>query len=202
MGFDIVALIKSIGYFGVWAIIFTETGILFGVFLPGDMLLFAVGVLAAQGVFDITIITAGCFAAAMIGNMVGYEIGRRMGLPFIKKYASGFITDDHLAKTELFFQKHGRSGIVIARFLPVARTVAPFLAGVTKMNYGMYMLYSAVGALLWAVGLPLLGYFLGGLIPPEKIDYIIIPVVAIIIAIIAWPWIKKKIKFKKQQDKE
>lgn len=193
MGFDLIILIKSIGYIGVWSIIFAETGIIFGVLLPGDMLLFAVGVLAAQGTFHIVPLSIGCGIAAFVGNLMGYELGRWLGLPFIKKYASSFITDEHLNKTRLFFERYGRSGLVIARFVPVARTVAPFLAGITRMDYREFLVYSAVGAAVWGSGLPILGYMLAGLIPHEMIDYILMPVIVIIIFIIAWPWIKGKI---------
>lgn len=193
MGFDLVAIIKSIGYLGVWSIIFTETGILFGVLLPGDMLLFAVGVLSAQGTFGITKMAIGCFLAAFIGNIVGYEIGRRLGLPFIKKYASGFITDAHLEKTHGFFNRYGRSGLVVARFIPVARTLAPFLAGIGRMDYPLFLIYSAIGAALWGGGLVLAGYFLAGLIPPELIDYILVPVIVGIVVIMVWPWLKQRL---------
>jgi membrane-associated protein len=191
MVFDVIGLIKSVGYLGVFSIIFTETGILFGVLLPGDTLLFAVGVLAGQGLFNIWYMVAGCFVAAFVGNLVGYELGKRYGLPFVKKYASKFITDDHLEKTGHFFEKYGNFGIVIARFVPVARTVAPFLAGVIRMDYRDYVIYSLIGAIVWAVGLPVAGYFLGHMIPPEAIDMLLLPVLAIIILIVAWPYLTK-----------
>jgi membrane-associated protein len=197
MGFDLIALIKSIGYVGVWGIIFTETGILFGVLLPGDMLLFAVGVLAAQGTFSLWPMAIGCFVAAFVGNLVGYELGRHLGLPFIKKYASRFVTDDHLAKTHGFFERYGRSGLIVARFIPVARTVAPFLAGVARMDYRIFMLYSLIGAAVWGIGLVVAGYLLAGLIPHELIDYILLPIIFIIVFIIAWPVVKAKFTQKK-----
>lgn len=190
MGFDLIAIIKSIGYMGVWSVIFTETGILFGVLLPGDMLLFAVGVLAAQGTFDVTIMAVGCGVAAFLGNIIGYEVGRHLGLPFVKKYASGFVTETHLEKTHNFFERYGRSGLVVARFIPVARTVAPFLAGVARMDYRVFLIYSALGAGVWGAGLVVAGYHLAGLIPHELIDYILLPVIAIIVLIMAWPWVK------------
>ena len=196
MGFDLIAIIKSIGYLGVWSIIFSETGILFGVLLPGDMLLFAVGVLSAQGTFDIRIMVVGCFIAAFVGNLIGYELGRRWGLPFIKKYASRFITEDHLKKTQGFFERYGRSGLIVARFIPVARTVAPFLAGVARMDYQVFIIYSAIGAAVWGVGLPVAGFYLAGLIPHELIDYILLPVIFMIVLIMAMPWIKSKLKIK------
>lgn len=196
MGFDLILLIKSIGYAGVFSIIFAETGIIFGVLLPGDMLLFAVGVLAAQGTFHIIPLSIGCGVAAFLGNIVGYEFGRHLGLPFIKKYASSFITEEHLKKTHMFFERYGRSGLIISRFVPVARTIAPVLAGMSRMDYRHFLIYSALGAAIWGSGLPILGYMLAGLIPHEMIDYFLMPVIAIIVFIIAWPWIKAKIKMK------
>ena len=102
---DLVSLLHSIGYLGIWAIIFTETGILFGMLLPGDTLLFAAGVLAGQGHFNIWIMVTGCFAAALTGNLVGYWLGETLGLPFIRKYCKKFITDAHLEKTHDLFDK-------------------------------------------------------------------------------------------------
>ena len=126
---SLVALIKSIGYMGVWSIIFAETGILFGIFLPGDMLLFAVGVLAAQGVFDLTTVVSGCFIAAVGGNILGYEIGSRLGLPFLQKHSLRYATPQHIEKAQQFFNRYGRSSVVLARFVPVARTLAAVPAG-------------------------------------------------------------------------
>lgn len=192
MGESLTELINWIGYSGVWAIIFAETGILFGILLPGDMLLFLVGVLCAQGTFDIWLMSLGCFLAAFLGNILGYETGRWLGLPFVKKYGSSFVTEEHLLKTQEFFNKYGRSGIVVARFVPIARTLAPFLAGISRMDYRVFIMYSAAGAVVWGAGLPWLGYSLGGLIPHELIDYIILPVVAVIVFILAGPWLKSQ----------
>lgn len=191
---DLVSLLHSIGYLGIWAIIFAETGILFGLLLPGDTLLFAAGVLAGQGHFNIWIMVTGCFTAALTGNLVGYWLGETLGLPFIRKYCKKFITDDHLEKTHELFEKHGNTGIIIARFLPVARTVAPFLAGVIQMDYKDFVKYSILGAFVWAVGLPLLGYYIGHLLPDGAIDMLLIPILLFIIAIIAFPYIRARFR--------
>ncbi len=184
MSLSLIPLIKSAGYVGVWGTIFAETGILFGIFLPGDMLLFAVGVLAAQGVFDLKTVVLGCFFAAVFGNMLGYEIGRRLGLPFLQKYSLRYATPAHIEKTQQFFNRYGRSSVVIARFVPVARTLAPFLAGIARMQYTVFLGYTIIGGALWAAGLPIAGYHLAGMISPALVDYILLPIIFVVIAFI------------------
>lgn len=185
MSLTLIALIKSAGYIGVWATIFAETGILFGIFLPGDMLLFAVGVLCAQGVFDLTTMVSGCFIAGFAGNLLGYEIGSRLGLPFLQKHSLRYATPAHIEKTQLFFNKYGRSSVVLARFVPVARTLAPFLAGIARMDYQIFTIYSFIGGALWAAGLPIAGYYLAGMISPALVDYILLPIIFIVIVFVA-----------------
>lgn len=199
MGFDLVVLIKSVGYFGVWSIIFAESGILFGILLPGDTLLFTVGILARQEYFDIIPLTVGCVLSAFIGNIVGYEIGRRYGLPFARKYAKRFVSEEQLDSTNDFFTRHRLTTIVLARFIPLVRTIAPFLAGVIHMDYRLFILHSALGAIIWAGGLPLAGYFLGQYIPEGWMELLILPVLAIILGCIFWPYIAKYIKSRKKK---
>lgn len=186
MHFDILALIKAIGYFGVWGIVFAESGIIFAFFLPGDSLLFTAGVLSAQGTLNIVTLATGCFIAALTGNMLGYEVGRRVGLRLFKNGDTRFLKKKHLEMTQSFFNKHGKMAIILARFLPIIRTFMPFLAGVAQVPYRLFFLYSLIGALAWAVGLTVLGYFLGELIPADKLDSYLIPIIlAIIVASIA-----------------
>lgn len=186
MHFDILALIKAIGYFGVWGIVFAESGIIFAFFLPGDSLLFTAGVLSAQGTLNIVTLATGCFIAALTGNMLGYEVGRRVGLRLFKNGDTRFLKKKHLEMTQSFFNKHGKMAIILARFLPIIRTFMPFLAGVAQVPYRLFFLYSLIGALAWAVGLTVLGYFLGELIPADKLDRYLIPIIlAIIVASIA-----------------
>ncbi len=192
MSFNLIALIKSAGYLGVWGTIFAETGLLFGVFLPGDMLLFAVGVLAAQGTFDLVTVISGCFIAAVLGNIVGYEIGARLGLPFLQKHTLRYVTPAHLEKTQSFFTRYGRSSVVLARFIPIARTLAPFLAGVSRMDYKVFVAYSFIGGALWAVGLPVAGYYLANQVPHELVDYILLPIVFLICGFIFWSARRKR----------
>lgn len=205
MGFSLITFIKSIGYIGVFSVIFTESGILFGVVLPGDSLLFTVGVLCAQGFFNIWWMSIGCFVAAFTGNLVGYEIGKRLGIPFAKKYASRHIRESQIIRMNKFFESHGILTLVLARFIPVARTLAPFVAGVIRMDYRDFLIYSAAGALVWGVGLPVLGYSLGHLIPDDMIDLFIWPIIGIVICFVAYPyvaerWAKKRGKTYKASD--
>ena len=187
MGSGLLALIKSIGYTGIWSIVIAESGILFCFFLPGDSLLFATGFLASQRYLDIWILSIGCAIAAFLGNLLGYEIGRRLGMKLFKKGDRRFIKLKHLEMGQAFFTRHGGMAIVVARFLPLIRTFAPFMAGMARMPYQRFVVYSAVGAVIWGGGLPWLGYFLGRVIPAEKIDHYLIPVIAVIILVILVP---------------
>lgn len=197
MGFDLVVLIKSVGYAGVWSIIFAESGILFGILLPGDTLLFTVGILARQEYFEIVPLIIGCILSAFFGNLFGYEIGRRYGLPFAKKYAKRFVSEDQLDATNQFFTRHRLTTIVLARFVPLVRTIAPFLAGVIHMDYRLFVLHSALGAVIWAGGLPLAGYWLGKYIPEGWMELLVLPVIIIILACVFWPYIAKYLKNRK-----
>lgn len=191
MSLELVGFIKSLGYLGTWGVLFAECGILFGVLLPGDSLLFTLGILARRGMFELDIMIAGCVASAFLGNLFGYEIGKRYGLKFFKKYARRFITEDQLDKTNTFFNKHGITTIILARFVPIMRTITPFLAGVVRMDYRMFVVHSFIGSLIWAGGLPLLGFYFGRFIPDEWMELLAVPVVLIILGIITWPYIQK-----------
>ena len=182
-GIDIVALIKTLGYLGVWAILFAESGILFFFFLPGDSLLFTAGFLASQGFLNIVILSAGGFIAAMTGNLLGYEVGRRVGLRLFDRPDSRFLKRKHLEMTQRFFEKHGAMAVIMARFMPIIRTFTPFLAGAVFMPYRRFFLHTVIGAVLWAVGLCVAGYYFGRLMPPDQVDRYLLPIiVGIIIA--------------------
>lgn len=173
--------IHAVGYWGVFSIVFAETGLLFGVFLPGDTMLFAAGVMAKQGAFNIWILMAGCFVMGFIGNLLAYWLGARYGLPFARKYAAKLITEDHIQKTHDLFKKYGSIGILIARFVQILRTVAPFLAGVVQMDKRHFFWYSLIGAALWGAGIPWVGYKVGHAIPEEYINMLLIPVALIML---------------------
>lgn len=190
MHFDIIPLIKSLGYFGVWGIVFAESGIVFCFFFPGDSLLFTAGVIAAQGFLNLGILAVGCFVAAVTGNLLGYEVGKRVGLRLFKEGDRRFLKRKHLEMTQRFFDRHGKMAIILARFLPIIRTFTPFLAGVAQVPYRLFVLYSIIGALAWAVGLTVFGYFLGELIPAEQLDRYLLPIVLgiIILSILPSAW--------------
>jgi len=146
------------------AVIFAETGLLVGFFLPGDSLLFTVGVMAAAGAIPLPfwLIAVGLFAAAVLGDQMGYLIGRRIGPRVFTRNNSRFFAASHATKAQAFFARHGPKAVVLARFVPVVRTFTPVVAGVAEMSRRKFTAYNAVGGLLWTVGLLLVGYFLGG----------------------------------------
>jgi membrane-associated protein len=177
--FDLEAIIMAAGYLGLFGIIFAESGLFIGFFLPGDSLLFTAGFLASQGWFNIWVLVPLLFAAAVIGDNVGYAFGRRVGPRLFKRQDSLLFHHSHLEKAAKFFQAHGGKTIILARFIPVIRTFAPIVAGAGNMDYRLFVVYNLVGGLLWAVGLTLLGYFLGSVIP--GVDKYLLPIIAVII---------------------
>lgn len=189
-------LIITFGYAALFAVIFAESGLFFGFFLPGDSLLFTAGVFASKGDFNIAIICIGCFIAAVAGDQVGYWFGNKVGKRFYEKKDSFLFRKEHIEKTREFYAKYGVATIVLARFTPIVRTFAPIVAGIADMNYKTFTIYNIVGGLLWAVGLPLLGYYLGSLIP--DIDRYILPILVVIIIASVIPAIYHLIPKKKK----
>lgn len=154
--------------YGLWIyallflIIFLETGVVVTPFLPGDSLLFATGALAAAGVIDIAAILSLLTAAAILGDNTNYFIGRTVG-PRVFKEKSRWLKRDHLFRTQAFYEKHGGKTVVLARFIPIVRTFAPFVAGVGHMHYPRFLMFDVGGGILWVCGFGLLGYFFGDL---------------------------------------
>lgn len=194
---DMITLLKTFGYAGVWTALFTEGAVIFGIFLPGDTLLFPIGILAGQDVFNLWIMLPGCFIAAFLGNLAGYEIGKRWGPLLLQKYGGKIIKQEHLDKCNEFFDKYGPFTVVISRFIHFARTLVPFVAGMSRMNYLQFVGYSALGALLWATGIPLLGYFIGSALPEGSIDRYLLPIIGGIILLVAAKPLYKKLRNKK-----
>lgn len=183
--FDSVQLVKWAGLVGVFVIIFAESGLLIGFFLPGDSLLFAAGFLASQGYMSIAVLIAVCFSAAVLGDSLGYGLGKRFGSRVFRKEDSLFFRKEHLQRAQRFFEDHGGKTIIYARFIPVVRTFAPLLAGVGMMKYSYFLAYNLIGGALWAIGLPLLGFWLGGIVPDA--DKFILPVILGIVIISILP---------------
>jgi membrane-associated protein len=147
----------------VCAFLFVETGLLVGFFLPGDSLLFTAGLLVATGTVHVNILllAAAAFAAAFAGDQTGYLIGRKAGPAVFRKEDSRFMKREYVDKAHGFFEKYGRRSVVLARFVPIVRTFLPVTAGVARMSYRAFIIFNAIGALLWGVGVTLLGYWLG-----------------------------------------
>ena len=185
MHFDLLKILPAIGYLGIFAIVFAESGLLIGFFLPGDSLLFTAGFLASQGIFDIRILSLICFIGAVLGDSVGYTFGHKVGRRLFHKKDSLLFHKDNLLKAENFYEKHGKKTIVIARFMPMIRTFAPIVAGVGNMEYKTFISYNIIGGFLWGVGLTLAGYFLGNIIP--NVDKYLLPIIALIIILSVAP---------------
>ncbi len=179
MHFDLVSLVQAVGYLGIFAIVFLESGLLIGFFFPGDSLLFTAGFLASQGFFDIRILIAGCFAAAVAGDTIGYLIGAKLGPKIFKKDNSILFHKKHLERAQRFYDKHGGKTIILARFIPVIRAFAPVVAGAGKMDYKRFLIFNLVGGVLWAIGVTLAGYYLGSLVP--DVDKYLLPIVGLIV---------------------
>ncbi|GIU68883.1 MAG: membrane protein [Candidatus Woesearchaeota archaeon] len=181
-------LLSIINYFGHWAyvivftIIFLETALVLTPFLPGDSLIFASGALAGIGVWNVWILFLLLTFAAIIGDTVNYSIGKFIG-PRVFKYESKLLNKEYLDKTRNFFEKYGSKTIIIARFIPIIRTFAPFLAGVGQMNYFKFLLYNIIGGLFW-VGFFLWGGYFFGNIPFVKEHFTFIILAIIIISLI------------------
>ena len=181
MHFDLLNLIKSLGYMGVWAIVFAESGLLIGFFLPGDSLLFTAGFLASQNYLNLWLLIFGCFVCAVFGDNVGYATGHRLGRKLFQREDSWLFHKKHLVTTENFYEKYGKKAVVLARFMPIVRTFAPIVAGIGAMRYRTFMTYNLVGGAIWTIGITLLGFFLGQVIPAEQVDKYLLPIIAAII---------------------
>ena len=175
-------LIETFGTIGLLVTIFAESCLIF--FLPGDTLLFTAGLLASQGKLNVAVILIGSFVAAVAGNQVAYAVGNRLG-PSLFKPGSRLFKAEYVARANEYFDKYGSRTIVLARFVPAVRTFAPILAGIGTMRYRIFVTYNVVGALLWAVGVTLLGYALGKTV--HGIDKYLLPVILVIAVASAVP---------------
>ena len=178
---DPIAMVKTGSYLGLAIIIFAESGILLGIFFPGDSLLFAAGLLSAAGFLSFGPLVLIVVVAAIVGDSVGYWFGANVGVNFFKRKDSFFFKQEYLKRTELFYQKYGGRAVVLARFVPIVRTLAPILAGIGSMSYSTFLRYNILGGLLWGAGMLSLGYFLGSIIPNS--EHYILPISLVIIVV-------------------
>jgi len=192
---NVTYLIGSFGVLGVSLIIFAESGLFFGFFLPGDSIIFTAGVLASQGYLNIAWLVIGTWLGAVIGDSVGYWFGARIGIKIFSKEKSFLFNKRYPEQAHKFYDRHGSSAIILARFVPVVRTFVPIMAGVGKMSYKKFLSYNIIGGTIWTVGLSLGGYFLGRSIP--NIDKYILPIIIVIIIISLLPAFYEFIKSRK-----
>lgn len=182
-------LISTFGLLGILAIVFAESGLLIGFFLPGDSLLFTTGLLTSDGqyiTYPIWLVCLLVAVAAIAGDQVGYLFGRRVGPSLFRRPNSRLFKQENLLKANEFFDKYGARSIVLARFVPIVRTFTPIVAGVSKMNYRTFVIYNVIGGTLWGVGVTLLGFFLGQItFVKANIELILIAIVAISVVPIA-----------------
>ncbi|MDP2594207.1 MAG: VTT domain-containing protein [bacterium] len=177
---DPLAIVQAGGYVGIALVVFAESGLLVGMFLPGDSLLFAAGLLAGTGLLAYGPLAAIVVVSAILGDSVGYWFGRNVGPALFKRPDSRFFKQEYVKRAERFYAKYGARAIVLARFVPIVRTLAPILAGVGSMPYRRFLSYNVLGAFMWGAGIVSLGYFLGTLIP--GIEGYILPIsIAIIL---------------------
>jgi membrane-associated protein len=175
---DVENLVRVGGLTAMTAIIFAETGLMIGFFLPGDSLLVTAGVFAATGQLNIWTLNALLIAAAIVGDTVGYWFGRRVGPALFKRPKSLLFNPDHLRRAHDFYEKHGGKTIIIARFMPVIRTFAPIVAGLGEMNYRRFLSFNVFGGFFWVISMTGIGYFLGSMPGVrEHIEIVIIIVV-------------------------
>ena len=178
-------LIETFGTVGILAVIFAETGLLIGFFLPGDSLLFTAGLLASQGKLNFAVILVGCFVASVLGAQTGYFIGRRVGPALFRRPDSRLFKKEYVDRAEAYFADHGDRTIVLARFVPIVRTFSTVIAGVSRMNARSFFIYNVIGGLIWTGGVTTAGYFLGKTVP--SVDKYLLPIIAVIVIVSAIP---------------
>lgn len=192
--FELLPFVQAIGYPGVTAAVFLESGVPFGFFLPGASMLFTAGLLASQGFFNPWVLIPLVTVAAILGDNVGYWFGRKVGIRLFLRPDSRFLKHRHLERAKDFYDKYGARAIVLGRFVPIVRTFAPIVAGVVEMNYRTFVMYNILGAFAWATGVTTIGYFLGATVPwvGEYLTPILIAIVFATLIPLFWDFVKKK----------
>ena len=188
--YNVPELIRLVGFYGLIVIVFAETGLLVGFFLPGDSLLITAGLFAARGDYNIVTLNLVLIAAAIAGDATGYWIGKRTGKALYSRPNSLLFRQEHLRITRAYYEKHGGKTIIFARFIPIVRTFAPVVAGVAEMGYTRFATYNVIGGIAWVTSCTLGGYLLGSLIPDiERRIHLVVGVVILISLLppgIAW----------------
>jgi membrane-associated protein len=192
--YNVPELIRWVGFPGLIAIVFAETGLLVGFFLPGDSLLITAGVFAAGGLLDIRLLVPALILAAIAGNATGYAIGKRTGATLYKRPDSLLFRREHLQMTQEYYERHGAITIVLAQFIPILRTFAPVVAGVANMGYVKFATYNVVGAICWVTSMTLAGYALGNLVPDieKKIHLVVAGVIALSLVPPGIAWLRRR----------
>ena len=202
-------LAKIIEVFGYWTyailflVIFAETGFVVTPFLPGDSLIFIVGAFAALGHLNIIAVYIVLLVAAILGDTVNYWLGNKLGAKVFSKENSRIFNKKYLRKTEEFYEKYGGKTIIIARFVPIIRTFAPFVAGIGSMKYSVFILYNIVGGFLWVTSLVLAGYFFGNLpIIKDNFEYAIYIIILLSLTPMIFEFVKHKMQKRKRKEGE
>lgn len=194
--FDIIALVKTAGYVGIFGMVFAESGLFFGFFFPGESLLFTAGLLASQGFLDFYILAPLVFAGAVLGDTVGYAFGRKVGPAIFTSETSLFFNKKNIERTKTFYEKYGTKTIILARFVPIVRTFAPIFAGVGQMRYKTFLAYNLIGGALWGLGVTGAAYYLGSFFP--NMEHYLVQIVAGIIIISLLPLAKEYLAHRKK----
>ena len=172
-------LLKTFSYIGLSAVLFAETGLLLGFFLPGDSLLITAGIFAARGDLNLGLLMVLATVAAFVGNTSGYLIGRRFG-PLVFSRVR-FLKPEYVEQAREYFAKNGNQTLILSRFIPVIRTIVPTLAGTVHLDFRLFTIYNAVGAVLWGGGVTLAGYLLGKVIPKDLLDKYILVIIGVVL---------------------
>lgn len=188
------SLVQDFGFIGIFITLFLESGIIFGFFLPGDTLLFTAGLLASRHTLDIFALIIISVAAAILGNNAGYYTGKKGGPALFNRPKSFWFSPKRVSEAHAFFEKEGAPSLVLARFIPAVRTFVPIAAGIGKMPYRRFLIFNAIGGLLWGITLPLLGFTLGETV--HNIDKYILPIVVVLALIslspVIWTHFKRR----------
>tara|TARA_R110000824_G_scaffold401771_1_gene615608 strand:+ start:295464 stop:296087 length:624 start_codon:yes stop_codon:yes gene_type:complete len=200
-GLPLTDLVQAVGYAGIFFIVFSESGLPFGFFFPGDSLLFVAGLLASQGVFSLVPLLLLTTSAAILGDSAGYALGHRYGKKLFERKGRWFFNDRTLQKTESFYARYGARALIFARFVPTVRTFVPIFAGIGSMRYRTFLTYNVVGGVLWGTGVTSLGYALGNTVPhiEEYLHYIILGIIVVSFLPLVYEYVQARRK--KKSDK-